>query len=353
MANRQRDPGFMASPRQNEPPPPSWDDVGPRDDATRPILRKTGTRESPLLKASKTGARPALKPEPELPWNAQEDAANLLAELPMVPRAPGLAGAALSSSVRPPPPVRDFDDEPSFTPSLRAPVDVEQPEKKPRKSAPAKKGSRIAEFVRTTFEERLYGSVRYRLHIGELPGSKASGKRKGREPLLLISSEASQPDIFCGWLDVTRKEAQVRSYSVMVLLHESRHGDEPDISEEEYGRFTRKLMDTLFDGGIRLVLLVPDTQDYESTQFNRMPAQSTAQPAVVAPVAVQRSLRPALGMMFLVVLAFALGMHAEHLFSWLSHALAWFGHAPTWFAQVPTWFGHALAWIRQAVPFLH
>jgi hypothetical protein len=240
--------------------------------------------------------------------------------------------------------MRDFDDEPSFTPSLRAPVDAPQPEKKPKKAVVApKKGSRIADFVRSTFAERMYGTVRYRLHIGELPGSKK--KRMAREPLLLIPSMDADPAIFCGWLDGSKKEAQIRSYSVMVLLHESRHGYEPDISQEEYERFTRKLMDTLFDGGIRLVLLVPDTQDYESTQFNPVPAQQ-AKPVEAVPAPSPRRLHPVLGVLFLAVLAFALGMQAEHLFSWLAHALAWFGHAPAGFA-------HALAWLRQAVPFLH
>ncbi len=249
--------------------------------------------------------------------------------------------------------MRDFDDEPSFTPSLLAPLDTPQtekprtekprtekpqPAKKPSPSAPKpKKVSRIAEFVRTTFAERMYGSVRYRLHIGELPGSK--GKSKVREPLLLVSSQSSDPAIFCGWLDGSKKEAQIRSYTVMVLLHESRHGYEPDISEEEYERFTRKLMDTLFDGGIRLVLLVPDMQDYEQTQFNTAPSKRASAPVAAAPAPSPRKLRPVLGVMFLVVLAFALGMHTEHLFSWLAHAIAW--------------FAHALAWIRQAVPFLH
>ncbi|MFL5350427.1 MAG: hypothetical protein ACJ8AT_37120 [Hyalangium sp.] len=329
MANRQRDAGLTgSSARRNEPPPFS----------------------SPLPKAPKTGARRALSANPELPWDAQEDAANLLADLPILPRVPSISGVAQSASVRPPPPMRDYDDEPSFTPSLRAPVDAPRPETKSRKAlapAPAKKPkpSRIADFVRTAFAERMYGSVRYRLHIGEPPGSK--NKRKPREPLLLIPSQDQDPAIFCGWLDVSKKEAQIRSYSVMVLLHESRHGYEPDISQEEYERFTRKLMDTLFDGGIRLVLLVPDLQDHEPTNFNRVPAKRVSEPVAVTPAPSPRRLRPVLGVMFLFVLAFTLGMNAEHLFSWLGHALAWFGH------DAPIWFAHALAWIRQAVPFLH
>lgn len=321
MATRQRETGLTGSRARRDDPPPF---------ASLPP------------KTPKTGARRALSATPALPWDAQEDAANLLADLPILPRVPSISSAAQSASVRPPPPMRDFDDEPSFTPSLRAPVDAPEPERKPRKAvapvAPKKpKPSRLADFVRTAFAERMYGSVRYRLHIGEPPGSKS--KRKAREPLLLIPSQDKDPAIFCGWLDVSKKEAQIRSYSVMVLLHESRHGYEPDISQEEYERFTRKLMDTLFDGGIRLVLLVPDMQDYEQTHFNPVPAKRVSEPVAVKPAPSPRRLHPVLGVMFLVVLAFTLGMNAEHLFSWLGHALAWFTHAS--------------AWIRQAVPLLH
>lgn len=328
MANRQRDPGLTTGARKNEPPPPPF---------------------TPLPKAPKTGARRALSATPELPWDAQEDAANLLVDLPILPRVPSISGAAQSASVRSPPPMRDYDDEPSFTPSLVAPVDSPQPEKKaPSKSAAPppkpKKVARIADFVRTAFAERMYGSVRYRLHIGEPPGSK--NKRKAREPLLLVPSKDKDPAIFCGWLDVSKKEAQIRSYDVMVLLHESRHGYEPDINQEEYERFIRKLMDTLFDGGIRLVLLVPDMQDHEPTHFNRAPVQRVSKPVAETPAPAPRKLRPVLGVAFLFVLAFTLGMNAEHVFSWLAHAIVWFRHAPTEFA-------HAIAWIRQAVPFLH
>src|SRR3954469_11275694 len=107
MANRQRDPGLTgSSARKNEPPPFS----------------------SPIPKAPKTGARGAVSATPELPWDVQGDAANLLADLPVLPRVPSTSRAAQSAPVRSPPPMRDFDDEPSFTPSLRAPVDAPQPE---------------------------------------------------------------------------------------------------------------------------------------------------------------------------------------------------------------------------------
>lgn len=314
MASRQRDPGSSASgARKNSPPPPSWSEVDPSEDATRPILR--------------TGSRAAV------PWDAEEDAHQLLSELAVLPRAPAASELKQSRHAPLPPPVPDFDDEPSVTPSLRAPKDqpmaVVEPRKQAKKSRPG-----IAEFLRMAFAQRLYGSARYRLNIGELMGSPTAGKNKTREPMLLVPSDDSHPEILCGWLDLSRKEAQVRSYCVMALLHENRHGEPPEIDEDEYERFLDKLMDTLFDAGIRLVLLVSDMQDYENTQFNPVPAKQAAQPAVVVPLATkpQHSGRTMPRGAFLVAAAFALGLSAEHMYSWSAQLVSMI-HAPSLIQQ--------------------
>jgi hypothetical protein len=266
------------------------------------------TQREAVRKAPKTGARPALKQEPELPWDAQEDAANLLSGLPLLP---------------------DFEDEDSITSSLRAPADepLHEPQQPPRPSAAAapkpKKGMKLSEFVRASFEQRVYGQVRYQLRIGE-PASKATGKHKTRAPLLLIPTQDGEPAILCGWLDVTKREAQIRSYGIMVLRHEHYHGDEPSISEPEYERFITKLMDTLFTGGLRVVLLAPDTQDFEATQFNPMPAKVSVpeQPAAVTSAPAKRLARPVFTAALGVVLAFALGMGAQALATGGTHALS-------------------------------
>jgi hypothetical protein len=269
----------------------------------------------------KTGSRGALSQAPELPWSAEDEAVNVLADLPIIlgeASSPvGLSSARL--------PLPDFDEEPSFTPSLRAPRDLPLPEPKPRDRAP-KKGAQISDFVRSTFAERLYGPVRYRLRIGDPASSSASSKRRVREPLLLVPSQELEPSILCGWLDVSKKEAQIRSYGIMALRHESHHGEPPSISEAEYSRFLDKLMDTLFDGGIRLVFLVPDTQDFEPTQFNPVPAEVAPAASPVQPA--PRSRRSVFGVLLLVALAFALGMSAEHLLSGGSQALSWLAQVP-------------------------
>ncbi|WP_224360352.1 hypothetical protein [Hyalangium versicolor] len=275
--------------------------------------------------ARKTGTRFAMSPNRELPWDAEEDAHQLLSELPLLSRAVSSAELRQRRHTPLPPPVPDFDDEPSVTPSLRAPKDRPMPVAAPKKLA-AKQSSSITDFLRSAFTQRLYGSSRYQLRIGTLTSSKAGGKRKQREPLLLAPSQETQPAILCGWLDASRKQAQVRSYGVMALMHENRYGDEPDISEEEYERFLNKLMDTLFDGGIRLVLLAPDTGDFETTQFNPVPQPQVRQPAAVVSLPPRRSPRARLTVALLAAAAFALGMGAEHLFSKTVHAPSWLQH---------------------------
>ena len=225
-----------------------------------------------------------------------------------------------------PPPVPDFAEERSFTPSLRAPQDRPAPAPMPR-ARPAKKGTQLSEFLQSKFAERVYGLSRYRLRMGT--SAAAASKRRVREPILLVPGKGSQPSILCGWLDVSKNEAQIRSYGVMVLRHESHHGDAPSITEAEYARFLDKLMDTLFDGGIRLVFLIPDTQDFEPTHFNPMPAKTAQVAPAVQPA--PSSSRSGLGVLLLVVLAFALGLNAERLFDGSAQAISWLTQAPGWF----------------------
>ncbi|WP_224245629.1 hypothetical protein [Hyalangium gracile] len=153
---------------------------------------------------------------------------------------------------------------------------------------------------------------------------------------MLVPGKESEPAILVGWLDVARKEAQVRGHGVMELLHESRYGDAPDLREEEYERFLDKLMDALFESGIRLVMLVPDMLDQEPTLANPMPSSAAqrsaqamsgaAQPTQPSPLVTRKGVQ-------LLALAFVLGLSAQPLFSWTAGAIHWLTHAPGWIQQ--------------------
>jgi hypothetical protein len=75
-------------------------------------------------------------------------------------------------------------------------------------------------------------------------------------------------------------------------------------------------MDTLFEGGIRILLLIPDEQEAPSAQL----------PAPPRP----RLFRSFLGAVFLGALGFALGLNGERLTPWLERAALWIQQVPAW-----------------------
>jgi hypothetical protein len=136
----------------------------------------------------------------------------------------------------------------------------------------------------------------YRLRIDEPDGPSTAGGLHARQPISLVANLESIPAVVCGWVDVSKKEAQLRSYGVVARRHKSRYVDALEITEEEYERFLNELVETLFYGGIKIVVQVPD--DPDPTQAQGAQGQGAqAQP--------QRS---RLGTLLLLAVTFALGI---------------------------------------------
>lgn len=323
MAYRQREPGIAPGPRKKELPPPPWDEVAEQDDETRLLPRKSVASQLPLKSQTLTRIAPAEKtpaPTPSgrasrvsLPWNAREEALQLVSgDLPILPRVPFIPVVTQPGYVPPPPPLADPFEAPHRTSSLRAPEDQALPRHGAEfRTTFSNEAALIADLLRTRFGKRRYGTVHYRLRIDEPGGPSTAGGRLARQSLSLVARKNAAPAIVCGWVDVAKKEAQLRSYGMVVKRQQRHHGSVPALSAQEYERFLQKLMHTLFEGGIRLVLHVPDEQ--ESQQ---------------APTARRSPLLTVLGVLGLVALGFVLGMNAERLAPWFEQASSWLG--PTW-----------------------
>ncbi|ADO70098.1 uncharacterized protein STAUR_2294 [Stigmatella aurantiaca DW4/3-1] len=307
---------------KNAPPPPAWEE--PEEDATPPVPQKRGpitplpNEDATRPIRRKTGSRRALD-APALPWDAQKEAdplatgpytlppleippqsaakpppLDLHSPLPVITQAdyrPGAASppsgvitAASTTSLGPPPPGEEL------------------------RTAFANKAAVIADLVRATFSRRSYGAPAYRLRIDEPDGPSTGGGILARQPISLVSNMESAPAIVCGWVDVSKMESQLRNHAAVARRHQSRYGRAMDISAEEYERFFTELVDTLFYGGIKVLVLIPDEQD-------TAPAQ--AQPR-------QAPSRSRLGTFLMLVLAFALGvgagLGAEQVFPGLARA---------------------------------
>jgi hypothetical protein len=188
---------------------------------------------------------------------------------------------------------------PHLVQAPQIPPGSEPPGEGDLRTAFSNKAAMIADLIKATFARRSYGTAPYRLHIDEPDGPSTGGGRQARQPLSLVANVESAPAIVCGWVDVAKKESQLRSYGVVTKRHLSRYGAAPDITEEEYEQFLNELVDTLFYGGIKILVQVPDEQEAQQQ------AQGQAQSEPRA-----RGSRSCLGTLLLLSLTFALGVGA-------------------------------------------
>lgn len=307
----------------------------PRKTGTRPALQDPDATRVPVRKSGSvpTVAREAQQAEPPLPWDAEADQSSIPTRAQSLPpivsgpeqslvyppegppvlvpthtephylaQAPVVPLVTQPNYVPPPPPVLNpVVTAPHLLPS--APPPSEPPREEIRTTF-SNKAAMVADLVRATFARRSYGTAPYRLRIDEPDGPSTAGGLLARQPISLVSNLESAPSISVGWVDVAKKEAQLRSYGVVVRRHQSRHGGGLDILEQEYEQFFNELVETLFYGGIKILVLVPDEPDAQQSQ-----AQAQAPP--------QSRGRSPLVSLILFALIFALGlavgMNLEHL----------------------------------------
>jgi hypothetical protein len=175
----------------------------------------------------------------------------------------------------------------------------------------------IADLLRERFARKIYGSGFYQFQIDDPAGPSTAGGLLARQPLSLVPQIEKAPTIVFGWVDVSSRDAQLRSYEVVERRHQGRQGGTLPISAEIYERFIDELMNTLFEGGIRVMLVVPDEQEA---------------PPAPAPVPVRhRPFRSFLGAVFFIALGFGLGWNAERLMPLLERVGPWIAQLPAWF----------------------
>jgi hypothetical protein len=157
----------------------------------------------------------------------------------------------------------------------------------------------FADALRARFANKLYGRNPRRIfRVDEHEGPSTAGGLLARQSISLVARKGTAHSIVCGWMDVSRREAVLRSYRSVAMRHFHRHGVEIDLTQKEYDRFLDELVDFLMSGQLRVQILVPE-------EVEAAPASST-----VATPAPRRSGSP-FGTLFLVMLVFSLGMLAE------------------------------------------
>ncbi|WP_223748557.1 hypothetical protein [Myxococcus sp. XM-1-1-1] len=154
----------------------------------------------------------------------------------------------------------------------------------------------LAEQLREALSKKMYGRGPHRvLRIDEPEGPSTAGGKLARQNISLVPRKGSGPSLVCGWVDVSKREAQLRNHDAVAKRYESHHGEPLELVAEEYERFLNDVEEVLAKAVIKVRLIVPEEQ---------------AGARMVAP-AVQARAKGGVPMVLVLVLmglAFALGL---------------------------------------------
>jgi hypothetical protein len=216
--------------------PVSDDDDYPRSDSTR-VAPSEDLRSYPLSRADETrvAAVEDLAPSPDATRISSRD-------LELRPS----RGSRLSSS-------------PDATRITTSPRELASQQDSSNRTTFSNQAAMIADVLRERFSRKVYGRNPNRvLRVDEPEGPSTSGGRQARQPLLLVPRKGAVPPILCGWVDVARREAQIRSHESAARRFQAQHGMPLDVFPADYERFIDDVVDTLHSGGIRVRVLIPD-----------------------------------------------------------------------------------------------
>lgn len=118
----------------------------------------------------------------------------------------------------------------------------------PSRTFHANQAVMLSDLIRIKFSDRRYGTTTPRqLRITEPDGPSTEGGLKARQSVVLVpeGQESNQNAIVCGWLDVSRRTAELRSYPQISQQHQARYGGAPDLSRGEYERCVQELHEFL------------------------------------------------------------------------------------------------------------
>ena len=147
--------------------------------------------------------------------------------------------------------------------------DLEEPETLPPTStAPgesnrtmfATHASLFADRLRERFAQKVYGRTPHQrvLRIDEPEGPSTAGGRLARQAISLVHRTGTAPTLVCGWVDVSKQEAQLRVHESVARRYETHHGAALELAAAEYERCLDDLESALRAGGVRVRVVIPE-----------------------------------------------------------------------------------------------
>lgn len=157
----------------------------------------------------------------------------------------------------------------------------------------------LAEELRSALSSKMYGRGPHRmLRIDDPEGPSTAGGKLARQSISLVPRKGTGPSLMCGWVDVSKREAQLRDFDSVAKRYETHHGEPLEMQAAEYERFLRDVEEVLVKAVIKVRVIVPEEQ---------------AAVRVLAPAGARRKGVPVLVALLLAVLAFGLGLYVGRM----------------------------------------
>jgi hypothetical protein len=140
----------------------------------------------------------------------------------------------------------------------------------------------LADLVNLKFAKTTFGlTTRRVLRISEPDGPSTDGGRKARQSIMLAPEEGNPGGtIVCGWVDVVRRTAELKTHSILGSTYQERYGVAFDLSRGEYQRVLDALLDFL--RGLEIETRVTN-MPRKITVITPLPSAPKPQPTIVRP----------------------------------------------------------------------
>ncbi|NOK00723.1 MULTISPECIES: hypothetical protein [Myxococcus] len=117
----------------------------------------------------------------------------------------------------------------------------------------------LAEQLRDALSTKMYGRGPHRvLRIDEPEGPSTAGGKLARQAISLVPRKGAGTSLTCGWVDVSKREAQLRNFEAVAKRYALHHGEPLEMQAEEYERFLTDVEAVLTQAVIKVRVIVPE-----------------------------------------------------------------------------------------------
>lgn len=105
----------------------------------------------------------------------------------------------------------------------------------PNRTVHAQQAFEFTEVFAYKFDPAVFGQTPpRRLKLFEPDGPSTAGGKQARQSLVLVPESGDGGNLVIGWIDVSLKAAELRSYDLLAQQFKARFGSRIDLSRQEY-----------------------------------------------------------------------------------------------------------------------